>query len=418
MVTSSNPSDGVSAPRLNDLPALTGMRYIAALLVFITHLAVPFMSFDPAAVPPVPPFRDEGVMNGVYIFITGTGMAMPFFFMLSGFVLTWSAGRKLRARGFWRRRLVRIFPNHAVTWVLTMVLYAAVFTPAAGLTHLFLVNTWSTNPSYWLGANSQAWSLCAELLFYLFFPLLLVWVRRIADDRLWWWAGAMVAGMLAVCLVAVYLMPEGSLLQFWFVYFFPPSRLFESVLGMLIARIVQSGRWPKIGFTPVVALLVVTYLGMVFTPMPYNLTLVPAIPLALLIGTFAAANVRGRRTVMGTKPMVWLGNLSYGFYMIQGVVLYWLRPRILGTQQFDVPTGIALFVGFIALNTFLGWVLMKTVEQPMMRRWSRSRKAPARIPDNGHSAGGPQPTERGSSQPADRPTAARVDQPAKDLGAP
>jgi peptidoglycan/LPS O-acetylase OafA/YrhL len=44
---------------------------------------------------------------------SATGVS--FFFVLSGFVLTWSARPDDIATGFWRRRIARIYPVHLVT---------------------------------------------------------------------------------------------------------------------------------------------------------------------------------------------------------------------------------------------------------------------------------------------------------------
>ncbi|WP_370024143.1 hypothetical protein [Planotetraspora sp. GP83] len=58
----------------------------------------------------------------------------------------------------------------------------------------------------------------------------------------------------------------------------------------------------------IVLLLALAYYGTLELPSPYNMSLITAIPFGLAIGTFAAANVRGERTVLGSRPMVWLGN--------------------------------------------------------------------------------------------------------------
>ncbi|MEO3811069.1 acyltransferase [Sphaerisporangium sp. B11E5] len=362
------------------------MRIIAALLVFLCHAVFPL---SPGNQNPTTPFADPGITEDLYWFFSpGASIGVSFFFILSGFVITWSWRPGQRTGAYVRRRLVKIMPNHAVTWGLAMLLFAAAFTPAWGLPNLFLVNAWSSDPNYWGGANMPAWSLCSEILFYLLFPLLIIPIRKIADNRLWLWAAVTVAAMALTCVATLTLLPAEprfpgeplALPQFWFMYMFPPVRLLEFVLGMILARIVIQGRFPRLGLTPVALLVVIAYAGTLIVPSPWSLTLVTAVPFALAIGAFATANLRGRRTVLGTRPMVWLGNVSFGFYMTQALVLFWLVPTVLPGASYGVVGGTLLVIGLTAVNVVAGWLLYKLVEQPAMKHWSRSKKTPPPAP--------------------------------------
>ncbi|MBB6472632.1 acyltransferase family protein [Sphaerisporangium rubeum] len=358
------------------------MRIIAALLVFLCHAVFPL---SPGNQNPTTPFADPGVTQGLYWFFSpGASIGVSFFFILSGFVITWSWRPGQRTGAYVRRRLVKIMPNHVVTWGLSMLLFAAAFTPAWGLPNLFLVNAWSSDPNYWGGANMPAWSLCSEILFYLLFPLLIIPIRKIADNRLWLWAVLTVGAMALTCVATLTLLPSEprfpgealALPQFWFIYMFPPVRLLEFVLGMVVARIVIQGRFPRFGLVPAALLVVVAYAATLMVPSPWNQTLVTAAPFALAIGAFATANLRGRLTVLGTKPMVWLGNVSFGFYMTQALVLFWLVPTLFPGASYGVLGGTLLVIGLTLLNVVAGWLLYKLVEQPAMKHWSRSKKTP------------------------------------------
>jgi peptidoglycan/LPS O-acetylase OafA/YrhL len=87
------------------LPSLTGMRFIAAVGVFLFHgiLYGGFFSSTHAV----------GVLGSVVNVAGWAGVV--FFFILSGFVLTWSLRPKDTVPSFWRRRLLKVFPNHLVT---------------------------------------------------------------------------------------------------------------------------------------------------------------------------------------------------------------------------------------------------------------------------------------------------------------
>ncbi len=92
------------------LPSLTGARFLAALGVFAYHSHVRVSSPIPASTKALRYWASAAGAVGV-----------SFFFVLSGFVLTWSARPGQRARTFWRRRVAKIYPNHLATFVLVAV---------------------------------------------------------------------------------------------------------------------------------------------------------------------------------------------------------------------------------------------------------------------------------------------------------
>ena len=97
------------------LNSLTGARFLAAGLVFLCHIATSGF-FAPGSAPAT------GLMT---ITKTAGTLGVSFFFVLSGFVLTWSARPSDTYGGVLRRRFVKIFPNHVLTYGLAMAVYAA-----------------------------------------------------------------------------------------------------------------------------------------------------------------------------------------------------------------------------------------------------------------------------------------------------
>ncbi|MDJ0346851.1 acyltransferase [Streptomyces sp. H10-C2] len=373
-------------PERTNLKSLTGMRPFAALLVFFIHILQPFDPIKPTG--PINPFGDQDVAKGLQDFFAPAGyMGVSFFFLLSGFILTWSLRPGDRVTHYLRRRLVKIFPNHLVTWGVALVLFAGAYAPvSAWLSSLFLVNSYSTDAALQMGVNPPAWSLCSELLFYMLFPLALFAVSRIPVKRLWLWAGAMVGCTVGVGLVTTYLITDTpknpiiplSMTQMWFNYTFPPMRLFEFILGMLLARIVMSGRWPRIGAVPVLSLLVAGYAAALYVPAPFNFVSATIIPFGVAIAAVASADIRGARTYLDGRFMVWLGNVSFGFYMCQGIVVFWGRPALLGTATYSTPVAVLVALGFFLATLLAGWLLHTLVEKPAMRRWSKARRTPPR----------------------------------------
>ncbi|MFJ6442222.1 acyltransferase family protein [Streptomyces sp. NPDC091649] len=376
--TSTAPPPGAPAARL---PSLTGMRFVAAFMVLICHITIVV----------VPRVQEPWVASaGKYIYPAGP-VGVVFFFVLSGFVLTWVARPSDTKRLFWRRRLVKIYPNHLVTLAVVTVLmlvYGNPVTAANTLPTLFLVQSWIPSQEVILNfaSSGASWTLACELLFYLCFPALLLLVRRIRAGRLWLWTGVVA---VTICLMpfAAWLLPDTPTMvdslnssipwwEEWFVYYFPVVRALEFVLGMLVARIVLSGRWIGLRVLPAVVLALASYLVIVKTlPETFGQSSGIAFFLALVIAAGATADVEGRRTLLKNRAMVFLGEISFALYMVHWFVLGygplgmskpdgWMRQSTLSRALLE-----SAFV--IALSLLLAWLLYVSVERPAMRRWSR-----------------------------------------------
>ncbi|MEU2455924.1 acyltransferase [Streptomyces sp. NPDC012765] len=372
------------------LPSLTGLRFFAALSVFFFHSSLTDSPIPPNA--PINPFADASIADG---FSTAFGKAgylgVSFFFVLSGFVLAWAAKPGERVTAFLRRRLLKIFPNHVVVFAAAMLLFAgsAVTGVADWLPNLFLIHTWWPQPTVNLSVNPPSWSLGSELLFYMLFPALIVPIRRLRGrTALWEWSAAMVAGMVAMQLIATYFVPDTpkstitpiSGMQFWFGYLLPAGRLFEFVLGILLARIVLAGLWPRrVGFGVSAVLTVLGYAAALVAPFQYGFVVATIVPVAALIGATAQADVDGRATFLRSRPMVWLGEVSFGFYLVQGVTIFYLRS-LLGEHTYSVPVALLVIAGFFAASLLGGWLLFRFVEMPAMRRFGRARPRTPSVP--------------------------------------
>ncbi|WP_261989529.1 acyltransferase family protein [Streptomyces sp. uw30] len=365
------------------LSSLTGMRFLAAFLVFLFHLSL----LDAYSAP-------EGEHGPFAAALKNGGWAgVTFFFILSGFVLTWSARDKDNAPAFWGRRLAKIYPNHVVTFVLALVLYAsASATLDRAVPNFFLLQAWIPRDDVFFSINNPSWSLSCELVFYLLFPVLHRKACRIEARRLWWWATGVAATIVVLPLIAQ-LVPAGvefgpnhansplyghSINQMWFVYILPPTRVLDFALGILMARIVLSGKWIKLGVLPALALSVIGYAVSLKVPFLFSLNAVVVIPFALLIAATAARDAQGVGTALGGRVWVWLGEVSFAFYLVHQTLLSFTQER-LGFREADSAVeavGVAALVA--AASLLLAWLLYVGVERPAMRAWSRRARARAR----------------------------------------
>jgi peptidoglycan/LPS O-acetylase OafA/YrhL len=367
------------------LPSLTGLRFFAALFVFLYHFAQVLGPYPPHG--PITPFADPHAASDYASAMAGGGfVGVSFFFVLSGFVLTWSARADEPGTAFLRRRVLKIYPTHLVTFAIALMLFASAYTPASiSVRNALLLHSFSSDPAAFISVNAPSWSLCCELLFYLLFPLIIRVVRRIPVNWLWAAAASMAAGTFGVALVTKYLVtdtprtpfiPSLSMTQFWAGYYFPPSRLFEFVLGMLLARIVAAGTWPRIPLTASVVLMVGGYVLSLHVPYVFRFEAITLVPIALLICSTAASDARGAWTPFRNRVMRWLGDRSFGFYMAQGIVLLYGRHLVGHNHLYGTPAAVAVLIGFVLANLVAGTLLHVCVERPVMRRWAR-KKAPA-----------------------------------------
>ncbi|MFI0237748.1 acyltransferase family protein [Streptomyces sp. NPDC016845] len=370
-----------SAVTCVSLPSLTGLRFVAASGVFVCHVA----TLDAA--------RSAGWPRPALFLLGPVGVSL--FFVLSGFVLTVSAREADSARSFWRRRLVKIYPNHWVVWLLVMALFWCVGMPRPGfgvsdgvlalgdMANALLVHTLVPLPSFVLGGNGVAWSLTCELLFYLLFPWLLPWVVRIPAR---WLTAAAVSVALAAWTVPLLSLALGgpplrqaSLpgtvtgAQMLLVYLFPPSRLPEFVLGMILARMHVCGLPVRVGTVPSAALLCTAlFAGIAVLPAPFLLAAVTVVPVALLVRATAALDLRQRRSVLRMPVLVLLGELSYAFYLVHATVIATVLRYGGGMLGPATAATVSLMVALAA-----SWLLYTHVEQPCIRRFATRLPRPS-----------------------------------------
>ncbi|MET8981416.1 acyltransferase [Streptomyces sp. NPDC004539] len=358
------------------LPSLTGMRFAAAFLVFLCHSFV-LGYFHP----------DVEATLRPYAFAIGW-LGVEFFFVLSGFVLTWSVREGQPAGRFWRRRLAKVYPNHVVTWTaaLGLALWAGQSVDLVKLLpSLFLVHTWYPRLDLILSINVVTWSLACDLLFYLAFPLLYALVRRIPAHRLWWAAGALAGVVMLLPALAHAWLPgtpklpgqDMSLTQNWFLVSFPPVRALDFTLGIVMARIVRTGGWIRLGPVPALGLLALGFAVQVSQfPGVYSLTATIVVPLALLIPAVATADLRGGFSPFRGPVPQWLGTVSYASYLVHFLVLAYVHVALGSGRSWDVVPATGLLAALFALTTLLAWALYRLVEEPGMRWWGRPGATP------------------------------------------
>jgi len=161
--------------------------------------------------------------------------------------------------------------------------------------------------------------------------------------------------------------------QIWFVYFFPPVRLLEFLLGIFVAKIVMTGRWPRVGLLPAALFAVAGYVVSLFVPYLFGVGGVATFWVVPVIAAGARADWRGSWSPLRGRAMVWLGEVSFAFYMVHRMVIQEFHAALGATRSWSPLVGGVLIFAALVLSLFAAWLLYRFVETPMVRRFSRPR---------------------------------------------
>lgn len=318
----------MSKPRLE---SLTSLRFFAAAAVVLYH-------WNPATFSVLPWWIRNLTTNGYH--------AVGFFFVLSGFVLTYSyyapaEQNTLRCsdRLFWIARFARIYPVYLLALVLcTPVLVYSVFVVDTTSTAAFvgallfvpsLLQAWV--PPLAMAWNPPAWSLSVEALFYAAFP----WLARKSRDRS---PQVILSFSLAAVIIVAAIrvvvrdaphawLPSSALAWQNFWDFWPLLHLPSFIFGMALGRVFLSPRHIAPGLW---SILFVSSVGLLFvvlmlkTRLPTicttNVVLVPLYGVLILSSVESQGFLTG---VLSHRSLVVLGESSYGIYILHNLIRIW-----------------------------------------------------------------------------------------------
>jgi len=350
------------------LHALTSLRFFAALYVVIYHL----WRWDAWHPPRV-----------VERAIAAGPVAVTFFFVLSGFVLTWryADGTRLRTttREFWRARVARVYPIYVLGLVVSAPVVLALWRRAGAEPSAFvheliggasaLLMVQSFHPDFALAWNPPAWSLSVEAFFYLLFPVLaprLLAVKRPLAVGVALWLLSLLPSIayLAIGPDGLDVVDHRSHAP-WIdaLKYHPLARLPELAIGVLVGRAYLEGRRlpPAAGWAALAASLVVGASGLVPYALLHN---------GLLAGLFAIVllALAPSTGVLAARPLRRLGEASYALYILHVPVLFYVAgigQRRTGERVLEQP---AVAIGAVVASVLLSLLAFRWVETPLRAR--------------------------------------------------
>jgi peptidoglycan/LPS O-acetylase OafA/YrhL len=380
-------------PARPSLPALTGLRFVAAAIVVAYHARAI-----------IPAFRTTPWLT---VFGAGyTGVSL--FFVLSGFVLTYNyltpdGGGVRSVREFLIARFARVYPVYLLAIVLSAPLFVRDLQREGGgaLLHngprmaaatLALVQAWI--PPYACRLNCPGWSLSAEAFFYALFPVLGLWLAHRSRRQLMQLA---VACWGLACLMALLYIardPDGVRIataatdRFWIklLKFNPLVRLPEFVLGIITGLMFL--RAPQLtartaGRISIAAVAVIAITFALHQQLPYPLLHNGLLSLVFATLIFALAAGGGPiARVLSTRPLQLLGEASYALYLLHvSVLVYTIKAlQVIGLSIERTPVLILLYLVGVQL---LAIVVLQRVEEPArraIRAWWQGRSPARAVP--------------------------------------
>jgi peptidoglycan/LPS O-acetylase OafA/YrhL len=354
--------------RVDRVASLTGIRAVAALLVVGTHSAY-----------------TTGKYTHGYLGLVCSRMEMgvPIFFVLSGFLLFRPWVKSVATDGptpslsrYSWRRVRRIMPAYTVTVLLAYLVYqfrTAGPNPGHTWTGLFRNLTLTQiYTNHYLGALlhqglTQMWSLAVEAAFYLVLPLLAYLLLVLVCRRRW--EPVLLLGALAglalitpAWLVLVHStdwLPDAA--RLWL-----PTYFAWFLGGMTLAVLQAMG--VRCYALVAVPLAIISYF-IASTPIAGAPTTSPnglaealfkagfyAVIGALAVAPLALGDDGWYARLLATRPMVWLGEISYEIFLIHLVTMEIAMVEVL---RYRIYTGsmLNLYVLTLAMTIPLAWLL-------------------------------------------------------------
>ena len=346
------------------LPALTGLRAVAAVWVVLFHYRGDLLALVPGLAPL------DTLMGAGYL-------GVDLFFPLSGFVLAYTYADRLgsfswrESADFVRNRFARVWPVHLLTLNLDLAVAAVVGTlgvgvdghrrtPRAYVENVAMVHTWfNDRPSF----NGPAWSISSEWFAYLLSPLLFVAAVRVrrAVPAL---ALAAVSYAVMLAVFATLALPNGNLEHMFYVRI-----MGEFVGGMLLCLAwVRGGA--RLGGVVVVLPLTLVVLALVPAASAGHYWAAPALGLGV---AGLAASSGWVASALSRPLVVAAGEASYALYMTHLLVQPFVRSLRVWAQGSGWAAALVV-TGLCMVLVGIAWLVHVGVERPARRRLQAPRR--------------------------------------------
>lgn len=337
------------------IPGFDGIRGLAVLTVVLTHLHV-FVRLDRWGLLP----------GGVHPLVNGnTGVQM--FFVLSGFLIThllikeFDQNNRISIKQFYIRRSLRILPVYCLCMAFLLIV-SAFWETGIGKTSFLMALTYTYNfipRSEYSTLLGHTWSLAVEEHFYLLWPLIFATLFHASARRLTW---LLVAGVALTHVASVVLSADPDLAGAYFIPHWTVVAGGDIGTGCLAALLLGRGKpyWRDLlGHRGALCLGVLLYVSSLVPELPH--AHLRPLGIGLLVAWIYLNPLSALTRALEFRPLAYLGTISYGVYMYQGILLATGPYRSPGSDWPPDP-----LVGFVLL-CIIAPLSFHCLERPLLR---------------------------------------------------
>jgi peptidoglycan/LPS O-acetylase OafA/YrhL len=340
---------------VREIKPLTGVRIVAAMAVVLLHQKAHLSALAPS-------------LTWIEPLLSKGKLAVPFFFILSGFILSHVYFPSYSTGTHWKfvwLRFSRLWPVH-VAMFLPLLIYVGCLTVVRGyqphpkfdfsrlVPDIAMVRGWYDPSSVW---NFPAWSIEAEWFAYIvLFPICAVFIKPIRSR---WVLGFLALGLLVTHPYVHYVLPgqTGAILCL----FLAGSATYN------LGRILPSGLGAKITIAGLVLCVVGLFLA--------SESICYVSFAAIILGLYFEEGWVSR--ILSHRVMVYGGTISFSLYMVHYSVNVWMGEA----EKYFGIAGLELVAVSVLGAIIAAAVVHHLVEIPA-NRWLRSKiDEPARTPN-------------------------------------
>ena len=329
------------------LKVLTSLRFLAAFFIFLLHASQ---------------FNLISLDNVIFLDFS---KSVSFFFVLSGFVLTYAYYRRpISLASFYRSRFLRLWPISFLSILLLLFLLPHnLYPPFPGsrfsallvfISNVLCLQSLIPIPTFYFGFNSVNWSISTELVFYGLFPFLFSKTIRFLLFSL-------VAIISSILLLSLFILHSGisfytssnldSFSLHGLIYINPLFRLPEFIFGILACRLYMLPCFHKFAHNIIrlhkqfgiyfdyflsISLFLLFFLAF----LRISCGLIPSISIciffsqiksgfifSLFILILLSSNCLFVR-ILSIPPFVLLGEISFSFYLFHQPILIFFSHKL------------------------------------------------------------------------------------------
>lgn len=345
---------------------LNSLRFILILMIMISHSTLP-------------------ITQGMHDYLGEFPVAI--FFVISGFVLSLSYGERLEKgevsnKHFFLSRIFKLYPLYLVIIAITIAMdgrlgYLGPWYQT--LAHALLLQCWIPTHHFVSYLNASTWFISDILFFYLIFKHLYKWMMNKT------WASILsISAIYMLGYVAISLLAKGDY-SASFIYFYPPFRLIDFSLGIMLYKFYGTQRSKNIltlittqlttlqkSIADAIIILLsvgLCYLSYITIPNIRCAALYWIPSLTVVYYIIVSDNSKGwLARLLHHKLLLWLASISMEIYLCHGLALRLVQSIFLKIWGEDIPYLYFQFALSLIIVICMAWISKKIIVCPVYNK--------------------------------------------------